>query len=212
MTLGFGMAGLEHRVLSIARSVCVRFDEITYLEIGVGRGRTLTAIAATLAHSGKAWRAIGVELPNGYDFDHNLVLKAAAQRNVMLQFNGYPYLGKATVLLEHSQEFLARWYDPIHFALIDGCHGKPCVIADFLALEPFIVEGGVVMFHDFSPHQRGTPQPHCPSGVDVQGACADLGLMSNTRGGWRFLGTITADRARHGCDMAVFEKLMLNSA
>lgn len=205
------MAGLEDRVLDIAREQAGAFEQITYLEIGVGRARTLTAIANVLQDSGHLWRAIGVELPDGYDYNRKKVLLAAAQRSVKLEFGGMPYWNQVTVLLDHSLHFLANWNDPIQFALIDGCHGKPCVIADFLALEPFLVSGSMVMFHDFSLHQLGTPQPHCPSGVDVRGACAELGLLGGQRQGWTLYETITGDRERHGCDMAVF-KLMLKSA
>jgi hypothetical protein len=214
MQLGIAMNGLEKRVLDIAKGVAAHFDEITYVEIGVGEGMTLTAIARTLKDSGKAWRAIGIELVNGYSFNLEHTRKSAAEREVNLNFvtpNGaivHPLWETVTIYFKDSQSFLTElWQEPIHFALIDGCHGKPCVTLDFLALEAFMAPNGVVMFHDFSQEQVGQAQPHCVTGIDVRGACQDLGLTNGKRANWKFDETLTADRAKGGWDMAIFKKV-----
>jgi hypothetical protein len=62
MEMGYGMGGIEERIITTALAVSSRFDEITYIEIGVGEGATMTAIASTLRDSGKAWRVIGMNL------------------------------------------------------------------------------------------------------------------------------------------------------
>jgi hypothetical protein len=214
MQLGIAMNGLEKRVLDIAKGVANHFDEITYVEIGVGEGMTLTAIARTLKDSGKAWRAIGIELVNGYSFNLERTRESAAEREVNLNFvtpNGaivHPLWETVTIYFKDSQSFLTElWQEPIHFALIDGCHGKPCVILDFLALEAFMAPNGVVMFHDFSQDQVGQAQPHCIGGIDVCGACQDLGLTNGKRKNWKFDETLTANRAEGGWDMAIFKKI-----
>src|SRR4030095_7458060 len=193
MALGFGMNGMEEHILDIAKGVASHFDEITYVEIGVGEGTTLTAIAKTLKASGRKWRGIGIELPNGYSFNRERTLETAVERDVKLNFitpNGsivHPAWEAVTVYFKDSQSFLTEfWQEPIHFALIDGCHGKPCATLDFLALEAFMVRGSTMMFHDFGTEQRGQPQPHCPGGIDVWGACYDLGLLTAKRPGWTF--------------------------
>ncbi|MEM1330264.1 MAG: class I SAM-dependent methyltransferase [Planctomycetota bacterium] len=43
----------------------------------------------------------------------------------------------------------------IDFALIDGDHTTPGVIADLLAVEPILNTGGVVVFHDIYPEECG---------------------------------------------------------
>ena len=213
MSLGIAMNGLEERVLEVARDVTRRFEEVTYVEIGVGEGTTLTAIASILKSSGAKWRAIGVELPNGYSFDRLRTEEIALQRGLKLAFLNpncsivHPPWETVTVYFKDSQTLLTEhWQEPIHFALIDGCHGKPCVILDFLALEAFMVPESVMMFHDFSPEQRGQPQPHCPGGIDVLGACYELGLMTGKRTGWKYADTITADKVGGGWDMGIFKK------
>jgi hypothetical protein len=214
MQLGIAMNGLEERVLDITKGVAAHFNEITYVEIGVGEGTTLTAIARTLKDSGKKWRAIGIELVNGYSFNLEHTRKSAAQREVNLNFvtpNGsivHPLWETVTIYFKDSQGFLTEiWQEPIHFALIDGCHGKPCVILDFLALEAFMAPNGVVMFHDFSQDQVGQAQPHCIGGIDVRGACQDLGLTNGKRANWKFDETLIADRTKGGWDMAIFKKI-----
>ena len=215
MALGIAMNGLEERVLSIAENVAATFDEITYVEIGVGEGATLTAIASVLKNSGKRWRAIGIELPNGYSFNRGKTEEIASTRSVPIQFMTplsastivRPKWNMVSVYFRDSQSFLTeQWAEPIHFALIDGCHGKPCVILDFLALEAFMVQEGIMMFHDFSAEQIGDAQPHCSGGIDVRGACSDLGLLNKKRQGWTFVETIGGDKVQGGWDMGIFRR------
>jgi hypothetical protein len=70
-----------------------------------------------------------------------------------------------------------------------------------------MVPKSVVMFHDFGIDQRGHWQPHCPGGLDVRGACDDLGLTGNKRPGWIYHGEFIADRVKGGWDMGVFQKV-----
>jgi hypothetical protein len=216
--LGFAMNGLEDRVCKIARDVGNRFAEVTYIEIGVGEGTTLTGIARELRMTKKNWRAIGIELPNGYSFSQERTMQIAAERSLPLTFinpvsMAHPAWGRVTVYFKDSQSFLTEmWNEPIHLALIDGCHGKPCVTADFLALEAFMEPGGVMLFHDFGEDQIGDHQPHCAGGIDVRGACRDLGLVSGRRAGWQFTDTLTGDRLQGGWDIGVFTKTSLSDA
>jgi hypothetical protein len=216
MIMGFGMGGMEHKIEECAQKVADRFGSVTYIEIGVGFGQTLTAIAETLKASGRHWRAVGIELVNGYSFNREQTEMIAKSRDVPINFitpNAAvvrPAWNNVTVYFRDSQSFLTEsWQEPIQFALIDGCHGKPCVILDFLALEAFMVQGGIVMFHDFSAEQFGYKQPHCPGGCDVLGACYELGLLNGKRVGWRQLETMRADRTQDGWDMGVFERIKI---
>lgn len=219
MQFGFGMDGMEGRIAATTHAVAAKFDEVTYVEIGVAHGITLTAVSSLLRDYGKKWRAIGIELPNGYDFSHERTVEVAAVRKLKLDFvipNGNvqrPQWGQITVFLKDSQTFLTElWQDSIEFALIDGCHGRPCVVLDFLAIEAFMSTGGVVMFHDFAEDQVGLYQPHCPTGVDVRGAVRELGLMNGARKGWQFTEVMKANRAAGAWDMGVFQKVGAENA
>jgi hypothetical protein len=214
MEMGYGMGGIEDQILATASDVASRFDEITYIEIGVGEGATLSAIANELKASGKRWKAVGIELPNGYSFSMSKTEKFALERGLKLNFVTpncsivHPPWDAITVYFQDSQSFLTEhWQEPINFAMIDGCHGKPCATLDFLALEAYMVPKSVVMFHDFGLDQRGHWQPHCPGGLDVRGACDDLGLTGNKRPGWIYHGEFIADRLKGGWDMGIFQKV-----
>ena len=211
--MGFGMDGIEERIEFYARNVAEQFDPITYVEIGVAEGVTLSAVASILKASGKPWRAIGVELANGYSFNRERTQQVADQRHIPLRFvmpNGsivHAPWNEATVYFKDSQSFLTEcWQGEIDLALIDGCHGKPCVILDFLAVEVFMADGGIVMFHDFAEELKGVAQPHCRTGCDVRGACEELGLLNGKRKGWHFLEAMIGDKTRGGSDMGVFGK------
>jgi hypothetical protein len=213
MKLGIAMNGLEDRVESIAKDVAATFDEVTYVEIGVGEGTTLTAIANVLKASQRKWRAIGIELPNGYSFNMGATERVALERGLKLNFITpncsivHPPWNEVTVYFKDSQSFLTEhWQEPIHIALIDGCHGKPCATLDFLALEAWMVPQSAMMFHDISPEQKGHPQPHCADGIDVWGACYDLGLTTGKRKEWNLGEILNADKSQGGWDMGVFRK------
>jgi Methyltransferase domain len=214
-SLGFGMEGMGARVLGLVDEMAARFDKVTYVEIGVGEGITLAAIAYRLRAKASAWRAVGIELPHGYSFNQLATEENARKEELELSIV-HPSAGRhvppwqqITVYLKDAHEFLPENFapqGPVHMALIDGCHGKACVTLDFLLLEPLIAKGGFVMFHDFGQDQVGQPQPHCPI-VDVRGACYDLGLLTNARAGWQFLCEIIGDKQHGSGDMGVFEKI-----
>jgi hypothetical protein len=217
--LGIAMNGLEDSICKIAREIGLRFDEVTYVEIGIGEGMTLSGIARELRMVNKRWRAIGVELPNGYSFNQQQTMEICLMRGLPLTFENpktivHPKWERVTVYFKDSQSFLTEyWNEPIHLALVDGCHGKPCVMADFLAIESCMEPGGVVMFHDFTEDQIGNIQPHCATGIDVRGACRELGLTKeNRRAGWQWTDTLVADRMQGGWDMGVFTKTSLRDA
>ena len=211
--LGFCMAGLEHHVAEYVASICERFARPTYVEIGVGHGQTLVGVATMLADGSEDWRAIGIELPDGYSFDREITKQNATDKALRLEFfNGVegkqsPPWNQISVLLGSSQVVLSEhWTEQIHLALIDGCHGKECATMDFLTLEPFVPVGGLVMFHDFGREQVGQHQPHCGR-LDVRGACKDLGLLNNQRNGWKYLAELSGNKSQDGANMGVFERI-----
>ncbi len=214
-SLGPGMQGMGEGVMRFVEEVAARFRKVTYLEIGVSDGITLSQIANRLSENINAWRAIGIDLP---DCRHETTRRHSWEKGLRFKLvkdvrKPVPMeWGKVTVILKESHAFLgenAADIGDVHLALIDGCHGKPCVSLDFLLIEPLIVPGGYVMFHDFGADQIGqeqAPPDHCPI-VGVHDACASLGLLDNTREGWMFVQTIIGDKPAGSADMGVFQKL-----
>src|SRR5262245_61861276 len=114
MQFGIGMEGMEERILGLARNVAKHIGEVTYVETGVGEGGTLTAIASILKDAGIKWRAIGIELPNGYTFSETKTREFATARHLPLRFitpnNSivHPLWNVVTVYFKDSQSFLTE--------------------------------------------------------------------------------------------------------
>ncbi len=212
-SLGPGMQGMGAGVMHYVDGVASYFLNVTYVEIGVSDGITLSEISKRLSETCESWRAIGIDLP---DCRHETTRRHSQEKgltfDLLRQLKGALKWNRVTFVLKDSHSFLgenAINLDQVHLALIDGCHGKPCVSLDFLLIEPLIVPGGYVMFHDFGKDQIGqaqAPPDHCPI-VGVHDACASLGLLDNTRDGWRFVQTIIGDKSAGSADMGVFQKL-----
>lgn len=215
MLYGLGMSGMEGPLNMVAATVRARFQPCTYLEIGVASGQTMAAICKILSTRGDGWRAAGVDLPDGYslvldDIERNFV---GQHLNVaIVRPNGEhelePTWNRATVYLDDSHDLLPRcWRAPLHLVLIDACHCKECVTKDFLNVEPHVPTGGVVMFHDFGEDNVRQIQQGKHRHVDVRGACSDLGLIGETRPGWRYRCEIVGNKKEGAANMGVFERL-----
>ncbi len=212
-SLGPGMQGMGAAVMRFVDDVAGYFLNVTYVEIGVFDGITLSEISHRLSETCESWRSIGIDLP---DCRHETTRRHSQEKGLIFdlvrQFKDAPRWNRVTFVLKDSHSFLgehAPSIGDIHLALIDGCHGKNCVATDFLLLEPMIVPGGYVMFHDFGADQIGQeqcPPDHCKF-VGVHDACHDLGLLDDARDGWRFVQTIIGDKSVGSADMGVFQKL-----
>ncbi len=215
-SLGPGMQGMGEDVMRFVDEIGWKFPVVTYVEIGVSDGITLSEIAYRLSSITENWRAIGIDLP---ECRHETTRRNSTEKGLKFklitegrEFIKIPPSGQVTFILKDSHAFLGEHsatLGDVHMALIDGCHGKQCASLDFLLIEPLIVPGGIVMFHDFGEDQIGqdqAPPDHCAT-VGVREACRDLGLLDNSRHGWHFLDTIIGDKDDGSADMGVFQKL-----
>jgi len=214
LKLGFAMEGMEDRMGGIVRNVCVNFARPTYLEIGIGHGETLVGLSTVFRDSSEHWRCVGIDLPNGYSLNKNACRDNAYRAGIRSELQEgvtgklMPKWNQITIVLQDAQQVLAEhWQEEISLALIDGCHGKKCATLEFLLLEPFVPKGGIVMFHDFGHDQIGQEQPHCKEGIDVRGACEDLGLLDNKRPGWKYQMEIIGNKQQGSANMGVFQKV-----
>ncbi len=213
-SLGPGMQGMGEGVMRFVDQIAWKFPSVTYVEIGVSDGITLSEIAYRFHSITESWRAIGIDLP---ECRHETTRRNSTKKGLKFKLiNGFrpndrADWGQVTFILKDSHSFLgehSRALGDVHLALIDGCHGRDCTSLDFLLIEPLIVQGGIVMFHDFGEdqiNQEQSPPDHCPI-VGVNEACRDLGLLNNSRKGWTFIETIVGDKHDGSADMGVFQK------
>lgn len=203
--LGICMAGGEADFLALIEKQAQNSTSFLYVEIGVAYGQTLYGVWETVKRFPGAG-VVGLELPTWAGVD--AIERQFAGEPFVVSPEAEPAPGRATVILERSTTRLAgAWPCKIDAAFIDACHGKPCVMADFKAVEPFVAPGGVVIFHDAGGgEQGGDIQPHCQLPIGVRDAITELGLFDNRRDGWTFEGMLPTQN-----QCAVFRKSLFPS-
>lgn len=154
-------------------------DQFLYYEIGVGNGDTMEAVHSWLTQRNVDHIIIGVDVPDysGTACTHDVIV---------LDKSG-------------SEVFLSNISQRANFIFIDACHGAPCVTRDFLLAEKKIKPGGVICFHDTDHNCQGNHfQAHCGTGIDVRRAVQELGLLDDTRPGWRKVNETFGDMTKAG--------------
>lgn len=157
-----------------------------YVEIGLGFGGGMHAVIQYLEQSGIEFSCDGVDLPE-YPIQNcqphdRLTLRLVGSTNHLISMRANNELA--------------------NMVFIDGCHGRQCVTNDFLAAERIIKPGGVIAFHDTDPGCQGIHfQPHCGEGINARQAVEKLGLLTDSREGWRKLWETAGnkDKGGHGC-------------
>lgn len=204
-----------------------------YLEIGSATGGTLVQVASHLKKKCSAWKATGIDLEGCRYFNPVEYLRSASGLMADFVFAGnhqMPHieqpLNSVRILLLRSPD--RRFgFDPqiLNFVLIDGCHGAPCVEADFLNIEQSVVEGGIIAFHDAGFQDQGiSPQPHCNNQpIGVLEALKTLNLLTPAnnpvvgevrciRSGWKLLAHVEGDKSvgnaeQNGHGFAFFQRV-----
>lgn len=201
---GICTAGLEAEFVKALRERALPGREFNYVEIGVAYCQTMRAVADTLAQTEAKWTVTGIDpwpvALEQYSQRFEVDLKTAQGASRIRFWE-----------LERETVFRHFWGSlhnhQIHFAFIDGCHSRQCVMGDFLDVEKFAVPGALVVFHDFGEESVGTSfQPHCGVQADVRGAVKELGLFDESRPGWKRLPDWIGDKTRQGADCGVFER------
>jgi hypothetical protein len=84
--------------------------------------------------------------------------------------------------IDYSQRLAERWTDPVDVVFIDGDHSEAGCRADWELWHPFVVPGGLVLFHD----ARGSQ----PGGAGLPGPTAVVDAVFRADGppaGWRIV-------------------------
>jgi hypothetical protein len=166
-------------------------ETFIYYEIGIGNADTMLAVHSWLTQRELSHKIIGVDVPHYHGGATNYA------------FNEQPSasLGEISLALVGSEAFLSNVGQKAHFIFIDACHGAPCATRDFLLSEKKINKGGIICFHDTDPNCQGHHfQDHCGTGIDVRRAVQELGLLDDTRPGWKKVGETPGKFPEyHGC-------------
>jgi hypothetical protein len=232
LKMGFNCKGTEAYFEQMLRKA---IDERTTpgfrtVEIGIAEGTTLASVAELVRDSlpNQQFQCVGIDLFDGPFFNERNFLKRTLAFNTLIEFAGR---GRDTaipaifgydivvILLKGDSKRAIAQQGSINFALIDGCHGAPCVEKDFLAIEPGIAPGGIVAFHDAGEADQGIHfQQHCQMPISVRKALDNLQLpgfgppQARDRSGWKFIGSIDGDKSpgdltQNGHGFVFFQKI-----
>lgn len=165
-------------------------EKFIYYEIGIGNGDTMEAVHSWLTQKNVPHVIIGVDVP-----DYSGL---ASQKGWPDEYPSASF-GEVSVSKVGSEVFLSNVSQLANFVFIDACHGAPCVTRDFLLAEKKMKPGGVICFHDTDQQCQGQHfQPHCGTGIDARRAVQELGLLDDTRNGWKKIAETWGDKQKAG--------------
>ena len=122
------------------------------VEIGVAEGGSAVVLREAMSDSGSLWLIDPFHLSR---WAYINATRRAAHRAVA-QHNK----GRVVWIEQFSFDAVKEWSLPIDFLFIDGDHSEAGVRQDWDSWHPFVIQGGVVAFHDAAVFPGGWPQEH----------------------------------------------------
>lgn len=208
--LGIRMDGTQARFLDlILTQAKVTSPSFSLFELGTAEGFTLGGITEWLVAHGVASQStlVSCDLPNGWSRDdiklYSNMTRTGLPWSEHRDSGAPPLVGRVQVYYVDGRQLIGDLYAKHGFSpsftFIDGCHGKSCLVSDFLAIEPTTKPGALVSMHDAGVAEQGSDyQDHCKERINVRQGLVELGLMTNARAGWTLVEEIPGDRARGG--------------
>ncbi len=223
---GIRTQGTEVEIESVISKHAEGKDNFIYLEIGVASCVTLKAVNDILKDScasSNNWITIGLDIIGSGNVNFQEIYQNFSYGELPISSEEGELLSKNELNIGKYNSLLVLRKNPrlwvnnikdfgFDLVLIDACHGKPCVMADFLTIENKIKPGGLCMFHDCGTEETGTDwQGHCNENINVRNALVELGLLDNSRVGWSLIKEIHGTRKTNkdssgGNSMAIFRK------
>lgn len=212
---GIRTSGLEEQIEKILIEHIKNKEDYLFLEIGAATMVSHRAIRDIISENIKTnnWLVISLDILGSDDVNFNKINQIFTDKELIInkEQGDDDTLSKLHTEKYHSLLVLRElatvrdWIKNIddvslNLCLIDGNHMKEQVILDFLAVENKIKSGGLLMFHDSGVSETGTDyQGKDSSGndcyIDVRGALEELGLLNDSRAGWKIETQILGTRA-----------------
>lgn len=117
------------------------------LEIGSWQGKSTVCLALASAEAGKA--PVYAVDPHEGVLEHDLWLSGQSSLDAFLSNIRQNDVNHLVVPVVRRSELLApEWQLPISLLWIDGDHSYEGAKRDFMLFSPFVVDGGIIAFHD----------------------------------------------------------------
>lgn len=188
----------DSKTLARALDVVMRTfpgESVQITEIGIHKGLTSRFLREHLVSSGFDYDYTGID--NGHD----------------VNVDSFPFDNYRLVIGNSIEVYNELHNESQHFIFIDANHALPYVTCDFLMYENKVVPGGLMAFHDTSPHikpmtdfQDAGYRHDADMYISCRKALKNLGLLDGKRYGWRLLFDEYEEEAKTG-GVVVLQKL-----
>lgn len=171
---GIAMEGCEEPIQRAFKFAIDGMEEdapLSYIEIGVGEGRTISEICKMLNDSGREFIVVAVDIKGGWSLNEEEFYK-----------NTRSFSDKIELNLQGSPGALKQFSNESIFAImIDGDHSKEAVIEDFKEADRILIPGGIILFHDSGAEDQGKDVfEKQPNGIRVREAIDEIDLSNYT--------------------------------
>ncbi|MEY2936461.1 MAG: hypothetical protein RL033_7210 [Pseudomonadota bacterium] len=145
-------------LISLAQQALLECPHVNALvEVGSYCGKATTVLGSVVRAVRSTARVWAIDPHDGFvgALDHGLEqVKPTLEtlRQNIASANLSPFV---EIVQARAQD--VPWAEPICLLLIDGLHDYPSVLRDFTHFEGFLVDGGLVAFHDYTDYFPGVP-------------------------------------------------------
>jgi hypothetical protein len=127
------------------------------VEVGSYCGRATTVLGNVVRAARATARVFAIDPHDGFVGAHDRGLERVEPTLETLRKNIDKARLAPFVEVIQGQTEDVPWSEPICLLLIDGLHDYPNVLKDFSHFEPYLVDGGLVAFHDYAEYFPGVP-------------------------------------------------------
>jgi hypothetical protein len=128
------------------------------VEVGSYCGKATTVLGGVVRAVRATARVWAIDPHDGFVGAHDHGLERVAKPTLdLLQQNIERAQLSPFVEIVQGRAQDVPWSEPVCLLLIDGLHDYPSVLRDFTHFESFLVDGGLVAFHDYADYFPGVP-------------------------------------------------------
>jgi hypothetical protein len=146
-------------LISLAQQALTDCPQVSaVVEVGSYCGKATTVLGGVVRAVRATARVWAIDPHDGFVGAHDHGLERVAKPTLdLLQQNIERAQLSPFVEIVQGRAQDVPWSEPVCLLLIDGLHDYPSVLRDFTHFESFLVDGGLVAFHDYDDYFPGVP-------------------------------------------------------
>jgi len=148
------------------------------VEIGSFKGKSTIALAKGLARSRKKGYVWAIDPHKGVIADGKDALYSETYTDFQKNIVRAQVESQIKPIIATSQEAAKKWEKPIRVLFLDGLHDYKHTKEDYELWAPFVIDGGVVAFHDAFCGEKGVEKVIVEN-LYKSGAIQDVGVTTS---------------------------------